>query len=66
MERNGLETWQSSLLHVFVCYFQAIWYGAEKMETYTEIFGNIMQKKVTIMRKRHQIMQKFLKSKTFP
>ena len=32
----------------------------KKMENYAEIFGNIMQKKVTIMRKRRQIMQKFL------
>ena len=31
------------------------------MESYTEILGDIMQKKVTIMWKRHQIIQKFLK-----
>ena len=37
------------------------------MENYAEILGNIMQKKVTIMRKRHQIMRKFVKFiKLFP
>ena len=37
------------------------------MENYAEIFGNIMQKKVTILWKRRQIMQKFLKLiKLFP
>ena len=30
-----------------------------KMKNYAEIFGNIIQKKVTIMRKRRQIMQNF-------
>ena len=34
----------------------------KKMENYAEIIGNIMRKKVTIMRKRRQIMQKFLTS----
>ena len=33
----------------------------KKMENYAEIFGNIMRTKVTIMRKRRQIMGKFLK-----
>ena len=33
----------------------------KKMENYAEIFGNIMRKKVTIMWKRCQIMQKFVK-----
>ena len=37
----------------------------KKMENYTEIFGNFMRKKVTIMRKRRQIMQKFLKLKNY-
>ena len=37
------------------------------MENYAEIFGNIMQKKERITRKRHQIMRKFLKPiKLFP
>ena len=34
----------------------------KKMENYVENFGNIMRKKVTITRKRRQIMRKFLKS----
>ena len=38
----------------------------KKMENYAEIFGNIMQKKVTIMQKRHQIMRKFLINKVVP
>ena len=29
------------------------------MENHAENLGNIMRKKVTIMQKRHQIMQKF-------
>ena len=33
----------------------------KKMEYHAEIFGNIIQKKVTIMQKRCQIMRKFLK-----
>ena len=33
----------------------------KKMENYAKIFGNIMWKKVRIMQKRRQIMQKFLK-----
>ena len=33
----------------------------KKMENYAEIFCNIMWKKMTIMRKRQQIMRKFLK-----
>ena len=39
------------------------------MKNYAEIFGNIMRKKVTIMPKRRQIIQKFLKinyRKLFP
>ena len=38
----------------------------KKMENYAEIFGNIMQKKVTIMQKRRQIMRKFLINKVVP
>ena len=33
----------------------------KKMENHAEIFGNIIQKKVTIMQKSCQIMRKFLK-----
>ena len=39
----------------------------KNMENYAEILDNIMQKKVTIMRKRRQIMWKFVKLiKLFP
>jgi len=34
--------------------------SGKKGKLYADIFGNIMRKKVTIMRKRHQIMQKCL------
>ena len=37
------------------------------MENYVEIFGKIMRTNLTIMRKRRQIMRKFLKfNKTVP
>ena len=37
----------------------------KKMKNYAEIFGNIMRKKVTIMRKRRQIMWIFLHYRSY-
>ena len=50
---------KSNSIHPYNRPSDRVW---KKMENYAEIFGNIMQKKVTIMRKRHQIMRKLVTS----
>ena len=63
-EEIPVQEWQEKVKHVIYRPSDRV---RQKIENHAEIFGNIMRKKVTIMRNRCQIMRKFIKLiKFFP